>query len=131
MALTFLYPQGNKGFKRSYVSGFVGGSDTTNFVYTGVDLEFDYLAPTYHIVLRVQPWFRPWSSNFYTLDYVFDPANSYIYLGGTPIVAATGVAFHPMQTEPTWRIRVQATLAVDENYKADLPQSSSYWRQLW
>lgn len=129
--VAFSYPQGLKGFKRSYISGFVGGVDTTDFVYDGLNLSFQYLAPLYLVVLRVDHRFRPASSNFYTLDYVFDAGESECYLSGVPVSVTIGVAFYPMKTEPAWRIRVQATLPVDENFKADLPQLTDYWRPLW
>lgn len=131
MAVTLIYPDGLIGFKRSYISGFVGSSNVTNLTYSGVDVEFDYLAPQYHVQLRVFPYFRSFSSNFYTLDYVFDAASSQVYLNGSPIAAGVGVRFRAMLTEPTWRIQVLATLGVDESQKANLPSNGSYWRQLW
>lgn len=93
-------------------------------------MEFDYLAPIYHVKLKIKPQFQAPNSNTYTLDWIFDFTSSVVTAGGTPIDAGVGIKFYPMTTEPTWRIQCLATLAVDESLTADLFPLSDYWRPL-
>ena len=92
-------------------------------------LSFDYLYPTYHIDLTVKTNFFFPNSNTYTLDYVFDIAASEVYQSGVPIIAGIGIAFRAMQTEPTFRIHVLATLPALETVKANLLPLAGYWAQ--
>lgn len=131
MAVTPIYTNPRFNIRRGYLSGFVGSSNTSAMTFDGTNLQFSYLAPQYVVVLRVRPEFAAASSNTYTLDYVFDMAASQVYLNGNPIAAGVGVKFVGMQTEPTWRIQVLATLPILESVKVDLPQQSGYWHQLW
>lgn len=130
MPVTPILIGGNTFFPRSYVSGFVGSSDVTNMAIVGSFLHFDYLWPTYTVDLFIWPNFFAPSSNCYTLDYVFDFTASQVYMGGIPISAGVGYKFVAMQTEPTWRIQVLATLAIDETQTLDLVQLSNYWRPM-
>lgn len=116
---------------RAYISGFVGSTGITNMNYVGGFLHFDYLFPAYTVDLKIRPHFFAPSSNYYTLDYVFDFAASQVYLFGNPILAGAGYKFVAMSTEPTWRIQVLATLAIDENQRLDLFPLAHYWRPLY
>lgn len=117
-------------FNRAYISGWVGSSGVTNMSYTGGFLHFDYLAPVYTVDLKIKPEFFAPSSNWYTLDWVIDWAASQVYVSGSPLAAGVGIRFWPMTTEPTWRIQVLATLAVDETQRLDLFPLAHYWRPL-
>lgn len=130
MPITPILVGNNMHFPRSYISGFVGSSDVTNMTYFGADLYFQYLAPIYEIFLRLNPKVVAPSSNVYTLDYVFDFAASQVYASGVPIAAGVGYKFVAMQSEPTWRIQVLATLAIDETQKLDLAKLPGYWRPM-
>lgn len=131
MAVTPILIGHNLNMTRSYMSGFVGSSDVTNMVLIGNVLHFDYLFPSYTVDLVVWPNFLAATSNRYTLDYVFDFPASQVYLSGVPIAAGVGYKFVAMQTEPTWRIQVLATLAIDETQKVDLARLPGYWRPLY
>lgn len=116
---------------RAYMSGFVGSAGTSNMIFAGNQLDFDYLAPVYHVRLIVTNRFFPPSSNRITLSYVFNWAASEVTQSGVPISAGVGIRFYAMTTEPTWRIQVLATLAVDETVRADLLPLANYWRPLY
>lgn len=130
MAVTPILVGANKNFNRAYMSGFVGSVGVTGMIYAGGFLHFDYLAPVITVDLKIKPAFFAPSSNFYTLDWIFDWAASQVYLSGSPISAGVGYRYWPMQTEPTWRIQVLATLAVDETQRLDLFPLAHYWRPL-
>jgi hypothetical protein len=130
MAVTPILVGRNINFTRAYLSGFVGSVGVTNMAYLGTVLHFDYLAPLITVDLQIRVnVFNP-SSNHYTLDYVFDWSSSQVYLSGSPIAASVGYSFVAMLTEPTWRIQVLATLAIDEAQTLDLAPQSNYWRPL-
>lgn len=120
----------NLHFPRSYITGFVGSSGMGGMVIVGDQIYFQYLPPVYEVYLRINPKFYQVSSNSYTLDYVFDFGGSQVYQSGVPIVAGIGYKFVAMTTEPTWRIQVLATLAIDETNKLDLAQPANYWRPM-
>jgi hypothetical protein len=130
MPATGILVGNNMNFPRSYIKGFVGSIGVTNMVYSGGFLHFDYLAPVITVDLKIRPNFFAPNSNCYTLDYVFDFAASQVYVNGSPILAGVGYRFWPMVSEPTWRIQVLATLAVDETQRLDLFPLAHYWRPL-
>jgi hypothetical protein len=118
-------------FNRAYLSGFVGSVGVTNMIYAGGFLHFDYLYPVITVDLKIKPHFFAPSSNTYSLDWVFDWAASQVYLSGSPLAAGVGYKFVAMQSEPTWRIQVLATLAIDESQRLDLFPLPHYWRPLY
>src|SRR6267154_607580 len=120
----------NMPFTRAYLSGFVGSVGVTGMVFAGGFLHYDYLYPAYTVDLKVRINFYSPSSNHYTLDYVIDWPASQTYFGGVPIATSQGYKFVAMLTEPTWRIQILATLAIDETQKLDLPALPAYWRPL-
>jgi hypothetical protein len=130
MSVSGILVGSNANFPRSYISGFVGSAGVTNMVYSGGFLHFDYLAPVITVDLKIRPNFFAPSSNCYSLDYVFDFAASQVYLNGSPIAAGVGYKFVAMVSEPTWRIQVLATLAIDETQRLDLFPLAHYWRPL-
>lgn len=115
-------------FPRSYIKGFVGGFGDSNFVLTGDIVSFDYLYPLYRVDVVIKHKFIVPTSNTYSLDWIIDTAASQVYQSGTPISAGIGVGFHPMQTEPTWRIQLHSNFAVVESLLADLAPVPGYWR---
>jgi hypothetical protein len=128
VATTILYTTNPKFWlPRQYIKGFVGSADVTNLAIVGNFLSFDYLAPLIHVDLRMKNQWQAPNSNNYTLDFIFDPALSQVYLSGSPIVAAVNVGFYPMTTENHWRIRVLSTFAPKETEKADLIPLSPWW----
>jgi len=128
MSVTLIVTNPKFSFPRSYLKGFVGSAGTSSLIINGQDVEFDYLAPLYHIVLHMTDGFFPPTSNVYSLDHLFDATASQVYLSGVPIPAGVGVLFFPMTVEPTWRVQVLATLPVDETVTVDLQPLSNYWR---
>jgi len=130
MSITPILIGRNMPFTRAYMSGFVGSVGVTNMAYVGSILHFDYLAPLITVDLQIRVAVLTPSSNHYTLDYVFDFASSQVYLSGNPIAAGVGYKFVAMATEPTWRIQVLATLAIDETQLLDLAGLAGYWRPL-
>lgn len=130
MAITPILVGRNMFFARSYLSGFVGSAGITNMVFSGGFLHFDYLYPAYTADLKVKPEFLAPSSNCYSLDWVIDWAASQSYMGGVPIATSQGYRFVAMSTEPTWRIQLLATLAIDETQLLDLVPLPNYWRPL-
>jgi len=130
MSVTPILVGHNVNMVRSYMSGFVGSVGVTNMDYVGGFLHFDYLAPLITVDLKIRPVFFAPSSNVYTLDYVFDWAASQVYVSGSPVAAGVGYKFVAMSTEPTWRIQVLATLAIDETQRLDLFPLAHYWRPL-
>ncbi len=127
MALTYLYPTGKPAFNRPYVRGFVGSVNVSDMALVGNELRFSYLAPTYFVVQTIFPNVYEPSSNFYTLDYVFDPDNSQVYQSGSPIVASAGLTLRYMPGEGVWRIQVLSTLAVDYSVTCDWINLAGHW----
>ena len=130
MAVTPILIGRNINFPRSYISGFVGSVGVTNMIYAGGFLRFDYLYPNYSIDLKIRPEFFTPSSNVYSVLYVIDWAASQTYFMGGSIPSSQGFKFVAMTTEPTWRLQVLATLAVDETQRLDLFPLPHYWRPL-
>lgn len=130
MAVTPILVGSNVNFPRSYLSGFVGSAGVTNMVYAGFILRFDYLAPLIQVDLQLKPNFFLPNSNCYSLDYIIDWSTSQVYVSGSPIAAGVGYKFVAMQSEPTWRIQVLATLAIDETQTIDLDPVLGYWRPM-
>lgn len=130
MPLTIIYPTWKINMPRSYMKGFVGSADVSNMHYSGETLVFEYLAPAYRVDLVIQHKFFVPSSNVYSIDHVFDAAASQGYLFGSPFAATINVAFYPMTTEATWRIRVLSVLAPLESQKLDLAPLTGYWRPI-
>jgi len=129
MPINFLYPALPVNFTRSYISGFVANTGIINMVLVGNVLSYDYLTPAIHLDLVIRPHFLPWSSNVYSLDYVFDAAASQAYVSGSPVSSSQGIRFTPMLTEPTYRISTIFGLGIDESLKVDLPAApTGYWR---
>ena len=130
MAVTPILIGRNMNFTRAYLSGFVGSAGVTNMVYSGSILHFDYLHPLYTVDLQIRVNVLAPSSNHYSLDYVFDWSSSQTYLSGNPIASSQGYRFVAMVSEPTWRIQILATLAIDETQRLDLAPLPGYWRPL-
>lgn len=130
MSVTPILVGRNMNFNRAYMSGFVGSVGVTNMNYVGGFLHFDYLAPVITVDLKIKPAFFAPSSNSYTLDWIFDWSASQVYLSGSPISAGVGYKFVAMSIEPTWRIQVLATLAIDETQRLDLFPLAHYWRPM-
>jgi len=131
MAVTPILVGRNMDFCRAYLSGFVGSVGVTNMAYVGTILHFDYLAPLITVDLQIKVAFFNPNSNFYTLDWIIDWSSSQVYLSGSPISAGVGYKFVAMATEPTWRVQVLATLAIDETQRLDLDPLAGYWRPLY
>jgi hypothetical protein len=130
MSVTPILVGSNMNMPRSYISGFVGSVGVTNMVFAGRFVRFDYLAPLIRVDLWLKPEFEAPNSNVYTLDWIFDWSLSQVYVSGSPVAAGVGYRFVAMQSEPTWRIQVLATLGIDETQKLDLVPLSGYWRPI-
>lgn len=130
MSITPILVGPNVNFPRSYISGFVGSAGVSNMVFAGRFVRFDYLAPLIRVDLWLKPQFEAPNSNNYTLDWIFDFTLSQVYVSGSPVAAGVGIKFVAMHSEPTWRVQVLATLAIDETQKLDLVPLAGYWRPM-
>lgn len=131
MAVTPHYTTFNYNMNRAYMSGFVGCVGITNMHWVGETLVCDYNPGNFRFDLVVNHNFFQPSSNTYSLDYVFDNADSQVYQAGVPVASGMWYAYHPMTTRPEWRIWILSSLAVDETQRLDLVRLPGYWRPLY
>lgn len=126
--VTFLYPPGVKFFPRSYVVGFNLPLTIVNTVISGGYLSFDTNTLQHHWDLKIRPTFLPANSNHYSIDYVFDEADSWHYFLGVPGASLLNIQLARLPDEFEWRIFVASEFARDVNQSPDLPALSGYWR---
>ena len=126
--ITFSYPEGILSFPRTYVKGFVSCVGTSHFTWDGEYLEFYYLYPVSRLVCGVYDHYIPASSNYYSLDYVFDPDKSTIYQSGIPTPATVPIAFRYVPEDLSYRIMLVSQLTIDPLTTVDYDQPTGYWR---
>jgi hypothetical protein len=128
MPISFSYSPPKMNLKRSYIKGVVGASDVSNLTVADNHVTFDYLFPLYHVDIVMRPEWSVWSSNTYTLDWIFDAAASQTYLSGSPVATSQVVAFHSMSDGSGYFLQMLASLPVLESQRAEFAGApSSYW----
>jgi len=126
--VTLLYPEGIQNFPRTYIVGFVLPLTIINTTLAGGVLSFDTNTLQHHWDLPLTAEFAPASSNFYSLDYVFDLATCFHYFLGTPSPSTLNIGLRRLINEGEMRIQVALEFTPDPAQIADLPQISPYWR---
>jgi hypothetical protein len=125
--ITWHVPNPSPNFVRARIKGFVMGIGSTNCHISGQYLEFDYLYPIYHGRLKIADRFWTPTSNVYSLDYVFDAADSSFTLSATPIDALVYLDLVFVPDDQHYRINVLSNVGVEPSAAADLSPLSGYW----
>jgi hypothetical protein len=121
------YTHGNLWVCRAYVKGFTVQSGVTNLHWTGTVLDFEYTPAALKWELQLNLNFYAPTSNMYSLDHVFDLANSYSFVGiiPTPTTINFGLMFIP--GEGSFRLGTEPSLPGDPAQHVELPLVPDYW----
>jgi len=125
--VTLNYTRGNQNICRAYIKGFTVQAGVTDLAIVGTVLEFKYVPANLRWGLQFNLNFYAPSSNVYSLDYVFDLANSYSFVGliPTPTSINFGLMFVP--GEGSFRLGTEPSLPGDPAWTVDLPALANYW----
>jgi len=113
---------------RAYVGGFTFVSPAVDLRFEGNVIRFNEPFTNTEWYLFVRPKFKLWSSNRYTLDYVFDADLSHADILGVPQVAGIIVSFGNVVNNGERRVIVQHTGVTTFAFELLLPeQPDGFW----
>jgi len=125
--VSLIQPCGNQNVVRAYVWGVASPYTITNTRFTGQMVEFDGPGISESWQFLMTDEFFPASSNVYSIDHIFDPAECWHYLGGfaSPALVYLGLGYATGVRE--LMVVFNCLVAADPGQIAALPQLSSYW----
>lgn len=113
---------------RSYIKGFITGSFINTVTLSGHNLQLYNTSLDLLYNLAIDSRFYPPTSNYYTLDYVFDQPSCYATIHGVPIDTGAQILLSPDPVTFSWRIRIFDGFPPDHALIADLAPVPDYWR---
>lgn len=131
MVATFYQPTGNTFFRRSYIAGIAFGWGADSLTVSGNVIEF-YSTPILFWHLVVKPAFWYWSSNSYSLDWLFDPVLTKHYVNGIEVTYGGMYVYRQFYlNESDWWIKLTGYgYDLGRTDFVQLPAApSNYWRQ--
>ncbi len=130
MAISFFFYNPDFEFIRARTAGFITQNPALNARIEDQAYQFHFTAGDVDCKLAIADRFFDPNSNYYSLPYVFDAADSFFKVAGVPISVTYYLRYAYISELRNWYIQVLANMPYDLTTTALLEILPDYWNPL-